>query len=468
MKRERSILLCLVMLVSVLWTNQAIARDGVEITFDQALREDKLTIVPMDESTFDDGEWPLSLSPDGEKLLLLEDGGLSVYSLAYGTRTLLTPRAGDSHLTEERIRNLFAAPEATAVSWSADGRYLSFSFPRHVYMQMFAGSNLWIADLDTGMIDPLFDLPDDVSMPYDADASSIPVRAVFDLNSPALYYDMIAVDEADKDAPIKTRYFKWNYETDETVPVGYTASYMASSDPKLWRIADRLVTTNTYIGSSNRRAGLTTFTDEGISHLQWEDAGFLAAFLDNAYLIDAQGSDAVLYQRGSGNERVYDRNRSMSDRQIIRLMECTLSDQGQPQYGAFLAMDANAPASTRLLHFSSKELDDEETDLALFNRYLHFEILVCFNAAFSPDGGYLLLATQGFGGQPKGLYVLNRATGECGRIALPEDFETGMNGLPFIYDAGPNRLPGIQWAAGNRLLLFDGKMNRFCTLTIQP
>lgn len=437
------------------------------VAFDQALREDKLTLVPVGGIEIGDGERPLSLSPDGEKLLMLSDDGLSVCSLADGTRTPLKPREGNSHLSEEQMQNLFSAPEVTATSWSADGRYLSFSFPAHVFRRMLAASNVWVADLETGEVDPLFDLPDGISMVdlHGGNPSDVPVRAVFDPDRPVLYYNVLSADAADGDRPILDRYFQLYYKTGETVPIGDIPFDMVSGDPCLRRIGGRLVTTVAYNAGIKGGAGLASMAEGETPQLTLAKEGFLAAFLYGARLLDAHGRDAVLYQPGHGYDIVY--GRSEGYRRIMRLMECALNDQGEAQFGAALAVEPGAPPQSRLLRFSVEELDDDETNEAVFQRYMRQEITYCFNAAFSPDGGYLLLAAQGGDGS-KGLYVHNRVTGECGRVALPEDFEAELDTMAFVQEAGLYMVPGIQWSAGDRLLLFDGNINCLYALAVQP
>ena len=84
------------------------------------------------------------------------------------------------------------------------------------------------------------------------------------------------------------------------------------------------------------------------------------------------------------------------------------------------------------------------------------------NAAYSPGGGYTLLSVEIPGCS---LYMLNRATDECGRIRLPEDFAHH----PYAFARNTmffRHTIGLQWSQGGRLLLNVGEMNRLYELAV--
>ena len=150
----------------------------------------------------------------------------------------------------------------------------------------------------------------------------------------------------------------------------------------------------------------------------------------------------------------------------MHLLEGSLNSKGRARYGAFLAADVTAPPASRLMRVppaATKEGAEAET---AYQRLLDGEIAPFHNAAYAPDGGYLLLAAR-FAGMPgQRLYAVNRATGECGLVTQPEDLAGET--LAFTYETPINRFSaGITWAAGDLLLVNTGTVNRLYQLSYE-
>jgi len=450
--------------------------------FDRALREDRLAIVPVDLPGLPNGALPLSLSPDGKKLLfrawnedLLSDGHtLNVYTIADGSILPLSLNTGRSNQPMETITKLFEKPEANAVSWSADGQYLSFSFPRSILMNMYYTTNIWMADLQTGVVDPLFELPERIE-PFGGDIPNIPVRAMFDAERPILYYDLMIMDKTDADERLKVRLYGWNYETGSTAFVGDVPFYMMTTDPTLRRMGEYLVTTVTSMRVADG-TGLAAMAGGKAAKLTLKTEGFFVEFLYGSRLIDTHGNAALLNRLNRDSIRLIE-SIGRETREILssaRLMECALDENGSALYGALLVgLDCQLPPESRLLRFTVEEVKalDDETANALCQRVIQKEIIPVHNAAFSPDGGYYLLASQSNDSdviEPRGtLYVWNRTANECGLVTLPDDLL--MNNIAFYGEAPMNFFArGIQWSEDGLLLLFTGETNSLFRLDIGP
>jgi len=447
--------------------------------FDKALREDRLTIAPVDVPSLPHGAQLLSLSPDGQKLLVLAGEQLSVYTFADGVLLPLMPNVGKSSLSDEAMRHLLARPEANAVSWSADGRYLSLSFPGRFFAHFVMNGNVWIADLETGVISPRFELPEGtrlpkVGVPY-TDRPDIPVRATFDTEQPILYYDLLKFDTVDGSDVYAYCYYQWDYEADEVAKIGEIAGPLQSVDANLRKMGEYFVTVVSYPVVLDMGSGLAAMSGGMEPKLSLESEGILKAMLRYAHLIDAHDTAILFTSQIFGNLEFLKTNAQIMGDELeleygmiarLHLIECSLDQNGEAQYEGFLALDVSAPPELRMLRISVEEVNDEKMMGALSQRLLWGEIAYLFNAAFSPDGAYLLLAASAYD-ETKSLYVLNRATGECGLIALPQEFQPAKRA--FAYDDRGLRFStrGIQWSEGGRLLLSDGTANRLYELAVQ-
>ncbi|MCL1854408.1 MAG: hypothetical protein FWF86_01630 [Clostridia bacterium] len=382
--------------------------------FDAALREDRLTLAPVPLPGLPEDAQLLSLSPDGSRLLLLTDSGLSVFTVADGAVLPLTPLPGEKcKLTDETIGKMFDAPEVNAVSWSADGEYLSFGFPRRTILEARYDTNLWIANLETGAIEPFLDLPESIRV-TDPDMPDVPLRAMFDRERPLLYYDLLTPSR-------DIEYFSWDYRADITTRMGGMPLMMMMGpvNPALMRIGEHLVM-NAVDRNPSEGSGLIAMSGGAAPVMTLETGeGFLTRFLGRARLIDARDRAALLECFDISFDASSEQDESLTLWTCIHLMECALNEKGEAQYGAFLGVNINLPAESRLLRVTAGDLDKQEAREALFRRFQREEIALFANAAFSPGGDYALLAISG---PSCSLYVLNRGTGECGYVGLPEGF----------------------------------------------
>ena len=427
--------------------------------FDAALREDRLTLAPVPLPSLPEDALLLSLSPDGSRLLLLTDGGLTVFTIADGALLPLTPQPGEKcKLTNETIGKIFSAPEVEALSWSADGEYLSFSFPRRALRSFNFEANIWIANLQTGEIEPLVDLPESIRF-SDLDMSDVPIHAMFDHERPLLYYGLM-VSTPD----LRTmHFFSWDYRTDITERIGELPFRMTTEEPALRRMGEHLVT-KAVSTTPGEGAGLIAMSGDAAPTMTLEAGeGFLMRYLWRAALIDAYeraallGCDCVDVMPSEQEQDV-----SLALWRRIQLMECTLNEKGEALYGAFLGVDKSLPAESRLLRVTAGDLEEQEAREALDRRFQGEEIAFFANAAFSPGGEYALLAVA----VPScSLYVLNRGTGECGYVELPEGL--AHNPFAFVrYNPAFRLTTGLQWSQGGRLLLNDGEANRLFELAV--
>jgi hypothetical protein len=389
---------------------------------------------------------------------------------------------GKSNQTPETVEEQFAAPETDGISWSADGRYLVFAFPKRAIINMISTSNIWLADLTTGAVDPLFELPERFRI-WDDDAPDVPYRARFDDREPWLYYEL----SISNDRYRAQRFYRWDYLTDETVYLGEVPVTLMTADPVMLRAGDHLITTavSTRIADGAGLAAMTVRT-EGIvlsdAVRQWisglaygKGAAFslvkvppLLFYLHGARLLGVRESDAP---EGSSELLLLCNPFFHSDDPTdfltahMHLLEGSLNSNGRARYGAFLAADVTAPPASRLMRVppaAPKEGAEAET---AYQRLIDGEIAPFHNAAYAPDGGFLLLAAR-FAGMPgQRLYAVNRATGECGLVTQPEDL-AGVT-LAFIYETPINRFSaGITWSAGDLLLVNAGTVNRLYQLTM--
>lgn len=419
------------------------------LTFDAALAEDRLTLKPVEDLGFDPAvSRPLSISPDGTKLLLFSEEGL--YVLSSGETLALVPQAGDSNLTEERILQQFEQVEAGGIAWSPDGTGLMLNFPGHVYRYARFDANIWAANFESGDVIPLFTLPLDFFKDFQLAGFSVPVRSAFDPDGSAFYYECFADDPADDKIPRKNYYYRCDPTTKERSLLGFTPFDMASGDGSLWATDGRLVTTVASIRGPKGGAGMAVLSPGRAAEMTLEREGVLAEFLHGSRLIAWHGDTGVLLCLSSGYNVSF----------MPHLMEFRVTEQGRALWNRFILLMPDLPAGERLTSVDADALHAEEERENYAKRVAQGEVLAPCNAAYSPDGGYLLLGAIDRSRNEAALYIQNLATGACGRVTLPE----GMEADTFAYGYGPNRLPGMIWAGNNRLLLRDGDAYRLFAL----
>ena len=416
--------------------------------FNALLREDRLMLARVEAPGLDDvGTELISLSPDGTRLLYVAEDGLYLYALEDGSAIKLMPQTGESGLSQEQIETLFARVEAVSISWSPDAAQVLFSFPRRIFLDMRYSSNVWLCSTGTGEITPLIAFPENFApiKSYEGEPFMIPILAQFDGQLPH-QADIMLRGPYPSIADIEVG--RIDLTTGETALIGRYPNTMLGRLPcTLWRAGGNLVAVLASQKGPADYAGLAVMRDGEQFTTVTESSAAGSIFLHGSCMIAALDDTAILYNATANDNR--------NEHRYPYLAEIHLDEQGAITFDGFLALDLSTPADQRLKKIPFGEYDFVNSQ-ALANPY---------NAVYSPDGAYMLLAAVA-AGEPQ-LYIVNRHTGECGIVSIPAYLHEDGTRPGFSYGAGTYSLRGIEWADHNRLLLTDGTSAHLYTFVKQ-
>ncbi len=468
-KRYRFTAMVLLML-AVLYTQAAAAQTtdaqggspvpGVSLeAFGEALMEDRLQMTPVAWTTQVDTEekaMPLSLSPDGKTLLVMSVAGPRLFDLSADEYTrLIVPDWKQTNLPVEAVQQLFATPEANAISWSPDGRYLSFAFPAKVYRTLVGDGNIWIAHTKTGVAKALVELPPKINMITGLPPEGVPARAVFDLVEPVLYYERF-MDAREGGDISWNRFYRYDPETGQsTILAGGVPVNMVTKDYRLFAQEGRVLTSVASYSAEGEGAGYALLSMEEDTRYTLTQEGAGAAFFQRANILDFRNGRAIstAYSDSTAYSEVLG---GMPPMAVATLGSAGISVEAF----AWIEPEADTPYG-RLMPVLPDTMEDQHVREEISDR-IERELFSPRAAVFSPDGKYLLLGVI-VSKEPR-LYLYDIRKGVCGQVGILLD--NPMKETAFADGAMELRLPGMIWAENNRLLLFDGEMCRLFELGI--
>lgn len=417
----------------------------------------------IDEQTLYDEFNILSISPDGNKLLCTLDDLLMVLDLAAQKMILpWTPEQDVLPGYPELMQNLLRLLEPNAISWSADGNHLAFSFPRNTLVNMRMECNVWHVDLSAGVAHPLVDLPARVRIAdrHQEGFPGIPFRAAFDANAPVLYYELYrAPSPQQQDDPIN-RVFRYDPATGESVVIAEADAMLTTASP-MFAIAGSPVVDLVHIQPEGGVGLFLSNAGEGVQPVFVpETLGTTKAFLRRATLVDVRGERAVSLYKAD-------------EKTIPGIFVVDLSTLGAASFGAIYCIVPESagsaaawkPLNPKALPDITGKAADDAACKAMLEAAATGDILVPTNASLSPDGKYLLVMGHLRG--EAACYLIRLEDGLCNRVDLSA-FSGTANPMLGSYIQPTNRnARGLQWVDNNRLLVPDGEQTKIYELAIQ-
>lgn len=408
--------LCLVLLLTVssmpVLASEPVALDSE--TFAQALAADALTLMP--DPTVDPALLasyaPISLSPDGARMLASDQGNAVVINLADGSILPLQNAEG----TEPEARLLQYVGDDLAFyhsSWSVNGRWLALSF----YSSKLDDDAhfLWLADLSKGTIRHI-----------QSDFGT-PTRAVFDTVEPAvLYYEVIDAPPLFPFGENRTLFYRYMLEPEEHLAMAESV-ILRDANPESALFFDGTSIVGTSFGKDgilNGRYGPSIFSLTGGQAIKVHTIEEIPLYVSYRPMI-----------------RLAD----------VRLKKGVLLGNADSAAITFLALDElNAESFSVPYHIDPASSADQR----LTDQPQSEGAFVPIAAAFSPDARYAALYGTLPDQQPA-LYVVDVETNVCGQVSLQANVDNIDVGSRFE----------IQWVEGNRLLVQIGETAQICTLS---
>lgn len=384
-------------------------------TFAQALAADALTLTP--DPTVDPALLakyaPVSLSPDGSRMLASDEGNAVVINLADGS--VLPLQYVDPAGSEDRPLQYLGDDLAFYhSSWSVSGRWLTFS----VYSQSHGGKalhSLWLADLSEGTVRTI------------EHSFGTPTRAVFDTVEPAvLYYEVIDAPPLFPFGENRTLFYRYMLEPEEHLAMA-ESMVLNNGNPESALFFDGTSIVGTSYGKDGITDGLygpsvfSLTVGQAIEVHVIQELPLHSSYFPLIQLADVRLKKGILLGKDDSAGITFLHLEELNAESFstpYRIDPALLADQrltGQPQFEGIFS-----PAA----------------------------------AAFSPDARYVALYGALQDQQPA-LYLVDVETNVCGQVALQSPVDNITEGSPVE----------MQWAEGNRLLVRTGATTQIYTFS---
>lgn len=430
----------------------AYAACGVEATnLDDLLKQIPRGLAPMtaDETIFYEGIELISISPDGNKLLIFLKNTLMAVDLANNTlRLVWVPETG---VSEERANAMWRmtqeanAIERGSVVWSKDGRYIAFSFPRAVMMLMRLGANLYVADTETGTAwatDP--SLPINIKFSETSDYPGFPTRAVFTPDSQALMVERYRV-KLPLIGAYATGYYRYDLATRQEQMVGFADFTYQTADPRIWMNDQGLLVTAANV-RREKGAGLLSMTPEGNTQLA------LAPLTRDGYpLMQVYCLVSVAGNRALTQGRVDVGNGTVNTLGLVDTRQFSMNS-----FDHWIAIKTDTQGKPQI-----EWLDIKGLAAAMAGEALVFP----YGGVLSPDGSHALLAAR-IQDQPA-LLLWDLQSNVCKRVDLRD---VGLSETAFVggYGLPINKYGmGLLWAANGHILVQAGSETKLYELAVK-
>lgn len=400
------------------------------------------------------GDRFISMSPDGNRLLMQSGGMFAVLDFEAQSVRLAAPAEGldPDYVVNVMMHSMVRAPQDFGVAWSPDGRYVAFTFVRETLMQMRLGMNVILFDVDAGLMWTVDEVPVDVSLTDMESFTGAPYRAAFDpQGGNILYYDVYAAgmdDEGDRYNELRA------YDISSgvvSVISQYDGAYSVTASPEMFVTGEGVL--QAFADARyNPSAGLALRGFGGEDTLYEMPEGTRRAAISPVLRDYREGVALMLYQNGDRIEADGE-----DDREEVPYIGAFLSPfrfDSPELYPEAIYIEPGAEAGERVKSLDLTEYPYYDPEVG--RAFMEGELVMPYNGVLSPDGKYLLVAARDCFSR-SGLYLIDLESGECGAVELE------LAGVDCAYSSGASAgMTGMSWVSGNRvMLLMDGDYQVF-------
>ena len=399
--------------------------DAAKNDYVESANEDGLVCIGTGSLMTESGAqvWPISISPDGQTILLNTDMGL-IMAMFDGKLVLQSTTSArgveDTYGALEKLKSKYFIKDIDDVVWSPDGRYIAIVAGRQVAIKLHGYWQLLLMDVHSGEIYLAATWPTDLMKP----GGKAVIAACFDATGENLYFQTYGKPEDNT----RSRYTMWRYDVQAE---GLTELYSTEklSYPGLMTLdAEGRFVCPCVPNRGDEYPGLITYQPDGTS----EKHPLPLTMSEMKPLFWSQSTDGekgiLRLQTGWNNEAllivdIKDGYNGLQD--IITIRRDDLPHAVRMSGEEFLAIEEDA----------------YERDYCNLG-----------NATISPDGQMALLTIKEVQrGQKPRLYLLNLQTLELHAV------DTTADAMYSQYAMGPNNVNGFVrgcvWYEGNRLLI---------------
>lgn len=422
--------------------DQAVVHLGGTAFLEDTLPSNLPEVIEFTAENFQSGRDYLSLSPDGSRMLIINQGVPMMAELKNHTLKFILPDATMNRDYFARYyERILQMPEDQHVTWSPDGRYVAIASPDLVLSQLRMTANILLLDLEKGVSRTADrELEQKANLRWDEITSgSFPVKATFSRDSKRLYIESLNQEDEvslfrshDLQTRKMTDLAQWDFETMQVMGI------MADTEQGVLRATGSM--------RQDDPIGISFQTPSGERRILCDISNTLPDYpirLRSALHI-TRGKHALLTTVAK-EEFPF----TGVVLQLFRIDEVESS-----VFYRALAIDKDASPADRLVQVNPMAWDGAYVKNSAFDGLLRVN-----NATLSSDGTYLLMragknSIRGL----QSLYLCDLMQGITGEVIVPE-------GALDTAACMVTRLAGLKWS-GNRILINRGGAYHLYELTV--